>query len=70
MKTRTKILTPYGTELKKYEAQLASEGYRKLPWYMERVPKGTNKKVCIHLKRWCGEWNGFEVERNAVVWYK
>lgn len=33
-----------------------------------RCPNGTKDKVAINIRRWCGEWSGWQTFKNEFVY--
>lgn len=71
MKTTQKTLTP-GTSLNDYIDTLKKNGFKGLGLWdgSERVPNGTKEKVIIHIRRWCGEWSGWQTFKKEFVYYR
>ena len=49
---------------------LLKQGYIKKFSFDKRIPKGAKEKVNINIRRWCGEWSGFQTFKNEYVFYK
>lgn len=67
MKTRSiTFLTPDHFDIMKSFIKSLEEGGFKQQF--GRCPNGTKDKVVINLRRWCGEWSGFQTFKNQFVY--
>lgn len=70
MTVRQKTFKNGSIELLNFCKELESKGFKELEFFEHRVPNGTNEKVCINIRGWCGNWSGWQTFKNQVVYYK